>query len=67
MAEASKNTVSIGFLDILGILFIGLKLTNFITWSWWWVLLPLYGPVTVVFGIWVVSFVAIFIGELLKR
>lgn len=24
-------------------LFVGLKLTNVIDWSWWWVLLPLYG------------------------
>ena len=30
---------------LLGILFIGLKLSNNIAWSWWLVLLPLYGPV----------------------
>jgi hypothetical protein len=27
-------------LDLLTILFIGLKLTHYINWSWWWVLLP---------------------------
>lgn len=32
----------IGFLGVLGLLFIALKLTNAIAWSWWWVLLPLY-------------------------
>jgi hypothetical protein len=26
----------------LGLLFIGLKLTGFIAWSWWFVLLPIY-------------------------
>ena len=31
------------FLPLLGLLFIALKLTNVITWSWWLVLLPLYG------------------------
>ena len=31
------------FFTILGILFIGLKLTHFIDWSWWLVLLPIYG------------------------
>lgn len=34
----------ITFLGCLGLLFIGLKLTNSISWSWWLVLLPLYGP-----------------------
>lgn len=26
------------------LLFVGLKLTNFIDWSWWWVLSPLWLP-----------------------
>lgn len=29
-----------GFIGLLQILFIGLKLTNFIDWSWWAVLTP---------------------------
>ena len=28
---------------ILGVVFIVLKLTNVITWSWWWVLAPFWG------------------------
>ncbi len=35
-----NNPVS--FLQALGILFIGLKLTGHITWDWWWVLSPLW-------------------------
>ena len=31
------------FLPMLAILFIGLKLAEVIAWSWWLVLLPLYG------------------------
>ncbi len=42
----SKNTSSsssgIGFFGLLTILFIGLKLTNYIDWSWWWVLSPIW-------------------------
>lgn len=34
----------IGFFGLLGLLFIGLKLGGIINWSWWLVLLPLYGP-----------------------
>ncbi len=37
-----KNN-GISFLSLLGITFIVLKLTNVIYWSWWLVLLPLYG------------------------
>lgn len=33
------------FLEILTLIFITLKLTAVIDWSWWFVLLPLYGPV----------------------
>lgn len=30
------------FINLLAVLFIGLKLADIITWSWWLVLLPLY-------------------------
>lgn len=32
----------IGFTSLLTLLFIGLKLTGFIDWSWWWVLSPVW-------------------------
>ena len=32
----------IGFVGLLTILFIALKLTGYIDWSWWWVLSPLW-------------------------
>ena len=38
-----KQTSSgIGFTGLLTIVFIILKLCNIITWSWWWVLSPLW-------------------------
>ena len=40
---SNKKTSGIGFFTLLGLLFIGLKLGNVITWSWWWVTLPLWG------------------------
>lgn len=33
----------LSFPALLGLLFIGLKLGGLIDWSWWLVLLPLYG------------------------
>jgi hypothetical protein len=41
MSAESNNKNGIGFLGMLTILFIGLKLTNYIEWSWWWVLSPI--------------------------
>lgn len=41
-ATANASSGGIGFAGLLTILFIGLKLTGFITWSWWWVLSPLW-------------------------
>ena len=43
-----KVTVNLSWLSLLGLLFVGLKLTGHIGWSWWWVLLPFYGPWIVV-------------------
>jgi hypothetical protein len=42
MRRQSNNTGGIGFLGMLTILFIGLKLTNYVDWSWTWVLSPLW-------------------------
>lgn len=40
--STTQSSSGIGFCGLLTILFIGLKLTNYITWSWWWVLCPLW-------------------------
>lgn len=41
----------IGFCGVLTILFIALKLLNQITWSWWWVLSPIWIPLVIIFTI----------------
>ena len=43
----NKNTNGVGFLGLLTLLFIGLKLTGYITWSWIWVLAPLWIPICI--------------------
>lgn len=49
MAGDNKTEVSggTGFLGLLTVLFVGLKLTGFIDWSWWWVTAPIWAPITV--------------------
>lgn len=41
MGESSKSG-GIGFVGLLTIVFITLKLLKKIDWSWWWVLSPLW-------------------------
>ena len=41
MATNSNSSGGIGFVGLLTILFIGLKLTGYIQWSWIWVLSPI--------------------------
>jgi hypothetical protein len=50
----------IGFAGLLTILFIGLKLTGYITWSWWWVLAPTWIPVSIALVI-IIVFIIVFI------
>jgi len=52
----NKQTTStgIGFSGLLTIVFIVLKLTKVIDWSWWWVLSPAWIPTALVVGIFVV-------------
>ena len=38
----------IGIFDVVGIVFIILKLVGVINWSWWWVLAPIWIPVVLV-------------------
>lgn len=38
----TKRNSSIGILDLLTLLFIGLKLAGKIDWSWWWVFSPIW-------------------------
>lgn len=46
--NTTTNTGGIGFFGLLTIVFITLKLTGYIAWSWWWVLAPLWLPLTAV-------------------
>jgi hypothetical protein len=51
----------VGLFGLLGLLFIGLKLTGYIDWSWWLVLLPIYGGLVLFASLIALSFVMVFI------
>lgn len=50
-SNSSTSSGGIGFVGLLTILFIGLKLTGYIAWSWWWVLSPIWISAALVIAI----------------
>lgn len=61
MSNNKSNGGGIGFFGMLAIVFIACKITGFIDWSWWLVLLPIWGPLLLVF---VVAFIAFIVSEI---
>src|SRR5678810_373832 len=47
MSNSSSSSSGIGFTGLLAIVFITLKLTHYIDWSWWWVLSPILIPISI--------------------
>ena len=54
--------MQVSFMGLLAILFIGFKLTGFITWSWWLVTLPLWGGVALIFSLVIIGPVLAIVG-----
>jgi hypothetical protein len=56
MSSSSSSSGGISFTGALTVLFIGLKLTHVINWSWWWVLSPIWISLLIV-----ITFLIIFL------
>lgn len=61
-----KNNSGIGFLGILTLVFITLKLLGKIDWSWWWVLSPVLIP-TVLVALFLAFVLLMVVGERIKK
>jgi hypothetical protein len=59
-----SSSGSTSFLSLLTVLFVGLKLTNHITWSWYIVLAPLWAPLVIVAVVLAVALVCAVIEEM---
>ena len=46
--KSENNSSGIGFVGMLCLLFIALKLMGFINWSWLWVLSPIWLPMALI-------------------
>lgn len=51
MSSSSDSSGGIGFCGLLTLIFITLKLTHYIDWSWWWVLAPMWIGAAAIIGI----------------
>lgn len=65
MSTTTNRTSSggIGFTGLLTIVFVVLKLCGVITWSWWWVLSPIWISFGLVIAILLIAFVFFIIKE----
>ena len=64
--ENKKNSEGIGLGTVVFIVFLVLKLTNVIDWSWWWVTAPLWIPVLLVVGVFLLILFIDFVAKILK-
>lgn len=60
----TKSSGGIGFFGLLTIVFIVLKLTNVIAWSWLWVLSPLWIPFAIGLVISIIVLIGICVGTI---
>lgn len=51
MTDKNASAASFPLASILFVVFLVLKLTDVIDWSWWWVTAPLWGSILLTFGI----------------
>ena len=66
MSKNETTSGGIGFMGLLFIVFLVLKLTHVIDWSWWWVTAPLWGGIAIgmaiiLFIIFITAILSIFI------
>jgi len=66
ITESQKNS-GLGISTTLFLIFTILKLTNNITWSWWWVTSPLWIPLALGIAFIAIIAGAIFLGKLLAK
>lgn len=62
MRDKTTVRIEINFAEVLGVVFIALRLCGVIDWPWVWVLAPIWVPI----GLWILAVLIAFIWEMLK-
>lgn len=66
MSESSSSSSGIGVFGLLGVAFVVLKITGYITWSWWYVTLPFWGGLVLVLSALAIYILFMLIKEVLS-
>ena len=66
-SSSSSSGGGIGFVGLLTIVFVTLKLLNVINWSWWWVVSPIWITASLVLITVVLGFIGYQIYKALRR
>lgn len=48
MSDSNNSGGGLGICSVLTTIFVVLKLTHLINWSWWWVFAPIWIPILIV-------------------
>ncbi len=67
MSNSKNVTVNFPIFGILGLIFITLKLTGHIAWSWLWVLSPFWLPIAVILGLAAIVFIGAFVIDFFRK
>ena len=59
--SSSASSGGIGLSGAVFLVFLILRLTHYIDWSWWWITAPLWGPLAFVTAILMLVVAAVFI------
>jgi hypothetical protein len=66
MAKSSQSN-GLGLGTVLFLIFMTLKLTKTIDWSWWWVTAPLWIPIVLILGALAIAFFGVIIAAAIKN
>lgn len=67
MSDSGSSSDGIGVLGLLGVAFVVLKLTGVITWSWWYVTMPFWGVLAIIFALLALFGVGYIVGYLVGK
>jgi ABC-type Fe3+-siderophore transport system permease subunit len=67
MKNEQATSSGLGFGAVLFIVFLVLKLTNVIDWSWWWVTAPLWIPIGLAVMIFIVTALVIIVKAIKRK
>ena len=67
MSESNNSSGGVGVVGLLGVVFVVLKLTGVISWSWWYVTMPFWGGLALLAVILIVIGVALGVMWLIEK